>query len=182
MPSLTSASPVANAACLDLHSYLAASRFGNIALHQFPMTTCLLIWAAFIFVPIIAANLPALCHFRRVVSESISRPRHSRLHPAEGPELEGHRSGIACCSSKQDSRFFRFHPMLLRQQPVFMNPPRVAFSDSPARRRLPQCVRRPGSPPRGGSRYPLGYFAGNTPPPDFSCPAAKAPVAACSMK
>ena len=32
------------------------------------------------------------------------------------------------------------------------------------------------------SCYPLGYFAANTPAAAFSCPAAKAPVAACSMK
>ncbi len=34
----------------------------------------------------------------------------------------------------------------------------------------------------GESRDPLGYFATNTPPPDFSCPATKAPVAAFSMR
>ena len=32
------------------------------------------------------------------------------------------------------------------------------------------------------SRYPLGYFAANTPASVFSCPATKAPVAAFSMK
>jgi len=32
------------------------------------------------------------------------------------------------------------------------------------------------------SRYLLSYFAANTPPPVFSCPATKAPVAAFSMR
>jgi hypothetical protein len=65
---------------------------------------------------------------------------------------------------------------------VFMNPPRVAFSDFPAIRRLPRCVRPPGSPRSVESHYPLGYFAANAPAVDFSCPAAEAPVAACSMR
>jgi len=62
---------------------------------------------------------------------------------------------------------------------VFMNPPRVAFSDFPARRRIPRCVWRPEALRVVESRYPLGYFAPNTPAP---CAATKAPVAAFSMK
>src|SRR5207244_5274580 len=40
---------VANAACLDFHAHLAGSRFGNIALHQFPIATCLAYLCGFHF-------------------------------------------------------------------------------------------------------------------------------------
>ena len=59
-------------------------------------------------------------------------------------------------------------------------PLRTLRSDLPAKAEgIRWCVRCPPKPLRlGESRHPLGYFATNTPPPDFSCPAAKAPVAA----
>src|SRR5260370_42000454 len=49
--------------------------------------------------------------------------------------------------------------------------------------RLRRCARRPRKPPSGQIPDPLAYFAlANTLAAALSCPAAKAPVAACSMR
>ena len=65
---------------------------------------------------------------------------------------------------------------------VFMNPPSCLLGlsgkaeASSVRSADPEALRLVEA------RYPVGYFGANTPAPVFSCPAAKEPVAAFSMK